>query len=258
MAHAKAQNFDSFPANQLPPGVRQLSGRRRWAKNRELTELTSLRIFPAPGCYGMALPCESKTQATQSNWKMNRVVNLNLTWPIRQLLPAALIAFYLSMSGAPKAFGAVEELLPPFGFRWNDSMARVDAVLHGAKAKIISREKKENREIWTVEGLVHPGLKRTLFTFKGRSLVEVELQYEYPDRTIEWYNQRMGEIRKYFDEKYGTGKLVSRSRDTDTDVIQTLVGYQWMVGATMLELFYFSAQHDALVYRTISVDYKEL
>ena len=51
---------------------------------------------------------------------------------------------------------------------------------------------------------------------------------------------------------------VSRSRDTDSDVIQTLVGYQWLVGGTMLELFYFSAQHDSLVYRTISVDYKAL
>jgi len=188
---------------------------------------------------------------------MNRV-NLNRTRSIRQILPAALIGLYLCMSCAPEAFGAGEELLPPFGFRWNDSMAHVETVLHGAKAKIISREKKENREIWIVEGLVHPGLKRTLFTFKERSLIEVELQYEYPDRTIEWYNQRMGEIRKYFDEKYGTGKLVSRSRDTDTDVIQTLVGYQWMVGATMLELFYFSAQKGALVYRTISVDYKAL
>ncbi len=103
-----------------------------------------------------------------------------------------------------------------------------------------------------------PGLKRTLFTFKGGSLFGVELQYEYPDWTIERYNERMGEIRRYFDEKYGTGKLVSRSHDTDTDVIQTLVGYQWMVGATMLELFYFSAQHDALVFRTITVDYKAL
>ena len=152
---------------------------------------------------------------------------------------------------------AGDELSPPFGFHWNDSMRRVEDVLHRTKAKIASREKKQNREIWTVEGLVHPGLKRTLFTFRNRSLVEVELQYEY-DRTIEWYNQRMGEIRKYFDEKYGTGKLVSRSRDTDTDVIQTLVGYQWMVGTTMLELFYFSAQHDNLVYRTITVDYKAL
>ena len=153
---------------------------------------------------------------------------------------------------------AADELVPPFGFRWNDSMARVEAVLHGAKAKLVSRDKKENREIWTVEGLIHPGLKRTVFTFKARALVAVELQYEYPDWSIERYNQRMGEIRKYFDEKYGTGKLVSRSRDHESEVIQTLVGYQWMVGTTMLELFYFSAQHDNLIYRTISVDYKAL
>ena len=173
---------------------------------------------------------------------------------IRRILLIPLIAWFLC---APHG-RAADELVPPFGFRWNDSMARVEAVLHGAKAKMTSREKKQNREIWTVEGLIHPGLKRTVFTFKERALVAVELQYEYPDWSIERYNQRMGEIRKYFDEKYGTGRLVSRSRDHDTDVIQTLVGYQWMVGTTMLELFYFSAQHDNLVYRTISVDYKAL
>lgn len=168
-----------------------------------------------------------------------------------------LFGFLAGCLSAPSA-RAADELVPPFGFRWNDSMARVEAVLHGARAKIASREKKENREIWTVEGLIHPGLKRTVFTFKERALVAVELQYEYPDWSIERYNQRMGEIRKYFDEKYGTGKLVSRSRDHDNDVIQTLVGYQWLVGTTMLELYYFSAQHDNLLYRTISVDYKAL
>jgi len=173
---------------------------------------------------------------------------------MRRILLSGLIAFLLS---APYAF-PLDELVPPFGFRWNDSVRRVEDVLHGAKAKITSREKKQSREVWTVEGLVHPGLKRTVFTFKQRSLVAIELQYEYPDWSIERYNQRMGEIRKYFDEKYGTGKLVSRSRDNDTDVVQTLVGYQWMVGATMLEVFYFSAQHDSLVYRMISVDYKAL
>ena len=198
---------------------------------------------------------EKRTQMTSQ--KTNRVIFFIRGRAIRRTICTGFVAFFLSGSYASKAFG-IEELLPPFGFRWNDSMARVEAILHGAKAKIVSREKKENREIWTVEGLVHPGLKRTLFTFKARGLIGVELQYEYPEWNIERYNQRMGEIRKYFDEKYGTGKLVSRSRDTDTDVIQTLVGYQWMVGATMLELFYFSAQHDTLVYRTISVDYKAL
>src|SRR5690349_23533219 len=175
---------------------------------------------------------------------------------IGQIFLIGLIASFVFSAGYSRA---ADELVPPFGFRWNDSMARVEAVLHGGKAKLVPREKKENREVWTVEGLVHPGLKRTVFTFKQRALVAVELQYEYPDWSIERYNQRMGEIRKYFDEKYGTGKLVSRGNDHNTDVIQTLVGYQWMVGTTMLELFYFSAQHDPFPpFRVISVDYKAL
>jgi hypothetical protein len=164
----------------------------------------------------------------------------------------ATIAFLISA----RSLLALDDIPPPFGFHWKDSMARVEAVLKGAKAKIVSREKKEKREIWTVEELVQPGLKRTLFNFREGLLAEVELQYEYPDWSIERYNDRMGEIRRYFDAKFGTGKLVSRSRDTETDVIQTLVGYQWMVGNTMLELFYFSAQRDPLIFRTITVDYK--
>jgi hypothetical protein len=159
--------------------------------------------------------------------------------------------FFLSLPAR-----ALDEIPPPFGFKWNDLTGRVETLLKGAKARIVSREKKENNEVWTVEGLVQPGLQRTLFTFREGFLVAVELQYEYPDWTIERYNERMGEIRRYFDAKFGTGKLVSRSRDTDTDVIQTLVGYQWMIGSTMLELFYFSAQRDALLFRMITVDYK--
>jgi hypothetical protein len=166
----------------------------------------------------------------------------------------ALVLFVALIVSAP----AAEDIPPPFGFKWNDSMTKLEQVLIGAKAKIVSREKKEKREVWTVEGLVQPGLRRTLFIFREGFLVEVELQYEYPDWTIERYNERMGEIRRYFDAKFGTGKLVSRSRDTDSDVLQTLVGYQWIVGGTMLELFYFSAQRDQLLFRSITVSYKAI
>src|ERR1700676_3306623 len=169
---------------------------------------------------------------------------------------SSALIFLFALAFLASSARAAEELLPPFGFRWNDSMSRVEAVLNGAKAKIVSRDKKENRDVWTVEGLVHPGLQRTLFTFKNGSLFGVELQYEYADRTIEWYNTRMGEIRRYFDGKFGTGKLVSRTRDNDSEVIQTLVGYQWIIGTTMLELFYFSAERGQNVYRTISVNYE--
>ena len=152
----------------------------------------------------------------------------------------------------------VDDIPPPFGFHWADPATRVEQTLIGAKAKIIAKDQKEKREIWTVEGLVQPGLKRTLFTFRDAMLVEVELQYEYPEWTIERYNERMGEIRRYFDAKFGIGKLVSRSRDTDSDVIQTLVGYQWLVGRTLLELFYFSAQRDPNIFRSITVTYKAI
>ncbi len=168
----------------------------------------------------------------------------------------------ISLGSVLSAAAALEDIPPPFGFRWNDSAAKVEQVLIAAKAKIVTREKKEKRDVWTVEGLVQPGLKRTLFEFKEGFLVQVELQYQYDKWTIENYNNRMGEIRRYFDSKFGTGKLVSRTRDTDSDVVQTLVGYQWIVGGTgggtMLELFYFSAQREALVYRTITVTYKAM
>jgi hypothetical protein len=167
------------------------------------------------------------------------------------------VAFAFFFASIP-VVRAADDIPPPFGFKWNDSMTKLEQVLTGAKAKIVSKERKEKKDVWTVEGLVQPGLRRTLFIFRDGFLVEVELQYEYPDWTIERYNERMGEVRRYFDAKFGTGKLVSRSRDTDSDVIQTLVGYQWIVGGTMLELFYFSAQRDKDVFRSISVTYKAI
>jgi hypothetical protein len=171
-----------------------------------------------------------------------------------RFLPAALVVLFL----LPAVSAVADEIPPPFGFRWSDPAARVEKVLKGAKAKIGSRDSHDAQETWTVEGLIHPGLKRTLFTFKGGLLTQVELQYEYPGWTLEHYNSRMGEVRRYFDAKYGTGRLISRARDNDTDVIQTLVGYQWVVGKSALELFYFSAQKEPNVYRNITVTYKAL
>ncbi len=176
--------------------------------------------------------------------------------PVWLLIWPGIAAAVVWFASAPSAF-AVEDIPPPFGFHWNDPASRVEQVLLGAKAKIVSKEKKQDREIWAVEGLTQPGLERTLFNFtKDGFLVEVELDYRYPKWDIEAYNSRMGDIRRYFDAKFGTGTLVSRTRDTDSDVIQTLVGYRWTVGQTMLELFYFSAQRDADMFRSITVTYK--
>ena len=58
---------------------------------------------------------------------------------------------------------ASNELVPPFGFRWGDPPRRVESVLTGAKAHIVDRKQDGNRESWTVDGLIHPGLQRTLW-----------------------------------------------------------------------------------------------
>ena len=78
--------------------------------------------------------------------KTENEANCTFNWnssAIRRIVSTSVIALFLS---AAQAY-SVDELLPPFGFRWNDSMAHVEAVLHGAKAKITSREKKENRDV---------------------------------------------------------------------------------------------------------------
>ncbi len=49
--------------------------------------------------------------------------------------------------------------------------------LAGRRRKLSIEKQDGSRSIWTVEGLVHPGLQRTLFTFKNDKLMEVELQY---------------------------------------------------------------------------------
>ena len=196
-----------------------------------------------------------------TNWRLQGAAVYKPPTEIRRFVNRRSLACCLALALffiCHSRLRAAEDIPPPFGFKWNDSMTRLEQVLTGAKAKIIARDKKEKREVWTVEGLVQPGLRRTLFIFRDGFLVEVELQYEYPDWTIERYNDRMGEIRRYFDAKFGTGKLVSRSRDLDSDVVQTLVGYQWIVGGTMLELFYFSAQRDQNVFRSITVSYKAI
>src|SRR5213593_1472354 len=79
------------------------------------------------------------TPAEMTRSQANCVGNSNRP-AMRRFLLSSLIAFFLS---APYAF-PVDELVPPFGFRWNDSMRRVEDVFHGAKAKITSREKKTN------------------------------------------------------------------------------------------------------------------
>ena len=154
---------------------------------------------------------------------------------------------------------APEEIKPPFGLIWGESADRLERLLAGAKATVVDRRPVEGgREAWDVEGLVQAGLKRTVFYFRNRELVEVELQYQKDEWDQSKYDEYMGTVRRSIEKRYGQGQLIARKTEPQGDVMQTVVGWKWNQNNTALELFYFSAENPAAaqVFRTLSVHYK--
>src|SRR5205809_6988881 len=82
------------------------------------------------------------TPAEMTRSQANCVGNSNRP-AMRRFLLSILIPFFLS---APYAF-PVDELVPPFGFRWNDSMPRPEDDLHRATANITPTAKTHTPQI---------------------------------------------------------------------------------------------------------------
>ncbi len=165
------------------------------------------------------------------------------------------LATLLFILTAPRP-GNAEEIKPPFNLRWGETSERLERLLKGAKARIVARRTVQGREAWDVEGLVQAGLKRTVFYFIGGELVEVELQYQREDWDEAKYDGFMGDVRRRLEQRYGQSQLITRKKEPEGDVMQTLVGWKWNQNNTAIELIYFSAQGPSQVFRTLSVHYK--
>jgi hypothetical protein len=167
-----------------------------------------------------------------------------------------VIAFFLMLASLLPHSARADEIPPPFGLQWGTTDDRLGKLLVGAKAKVTDKHTVDGREAWTVEGLVQPGLKRTVFYFKSGALVEVELQYENPAWDAAKYDEFMAQVRRRIEQKYGLGQLIARTKSPQGDVMQTVIGYKWNQNNTALELIYFCAEKAAQSYRTVSVHYK--
>jgi hypothetical protein len=172
----------------------------------------------------------------------------------------AMAAGLLILTGTAVAQEPIREIKPPFGLGWREPSDRLQRLLQGAKATIVERRLSEDkREVWTVEGLVQTGLRRTLFYFNSRrELVEVELQYQREDWDEAKYNDFMSQVRRRIEQRYGPGQQIVRRTEPEGAITQTIVGYEWNENNTALDLFFYSAQDQANVFRTLSVHYKEL
>jgi hypothetical protein len=149
----------------------------------------------------------------------------------------------------------------PFNLVWGDTQQRLSSLFSGVGAQITNKKANGQLETWTVQGLIAPNLQSSLFTFAQGSLIGLEFDYGQSSWDLSKYNDVMGQFRKLLDgvcEK--PGEIISRQTDQpseDPALKQSLMGYQWQRGDTLVQLFYFSAEDTAksLSYRTISVHY---
>lgn len=167
-----------------------------------------------------------------------------------------LFALLFILIAHPAMALSPEEIKPPFGLQWGETPEHLEKLLKGAKAVVVDKHPIQDREAWTVEGLIQADLRRTVFYFRAGQLSEVELQYQSDAWDTNKYNDFMSQVRQRIEKRYGAGQLVARSKTPDGTVMQTVVGYKWNQNNTSIQLIYFSAEDANQIYRTVSVHYK--
>ncbi len=150
----------------------------------------------------------------------------------------------------------------PYHMLWGDSTNRLASLFAGVGATIASKKTENGVETWTVQGLLAANLQASLFRFSGGQLAALEFDYGAPDWDTARYNEQMGQFRRLLEAKCeAPGEMISRPSDQppgENSIKQSLMGYQWKRGDTLVQLFYFSAEdpnNKALMFRNISLHY---
>lgn len=167
----------------------------------------------------------------------------------KQILILLLTIFLVSASSG-------EEIRVPFNFMWGESADRLENSLTRVQAKIVERKTIQGRSVIVVEGIPQKLLQRALFYFDRDSLIEIELHYGDRSWDATQYGQFFDQTRRNIDAKYGTGRVIARQKSTEGEVLQTLIGYQWVQASTSLQLFFFTAEKGEQSFRLLSLHYK--
>ncbi|HEY2122495.1 MAG TPA: hypothetical protein VGH07_02785 [Chthoniobacterales bacterium] len=150
-----------------------------------------------------------------------------------------------------------QQITPPFGFHWGETEKEIAKILTRTGATIIDRSVVQGREAWTIDGLIQPALKQTIVYFgTAKVLVEVELQYQRPEWDLVAYEQFLDSARQTLESRYGPATVLVKDKKPEGDVMQTVVGYQWQAQGSSIQLFFYSAERNSDVYRSVSLHYR--
>jgi hypothetical protein len=154
----------------------------------------------------------------------------------------------------------------PYAMNWGDSIDKVREMINSVKAKETGfSEKSPGKTVLEAEGLGvgDPLLKKSLFTFKEGSLVEIELEYGDPSwdsaKTLDFFDR----TRRRIDDRYGSGTLMVNKLKQHPDdssvpkeMIYTLIIYQWNQPSVALNLNFYSVEDQEKSLRLVSLHYK--
>lgn len=149
-----------------------------------------------------------------------------------------------------------EEIRVPFNFQWGESAQRLEESLTKVQARVVERKTVQNRNVLVVEGIPQKLLQRALFYFDSDSLGEIELHYGDASWDSLQYAQFFDQTRRNIDNKYGMGRVIARQKTREGEILQTLIGYQWVQATTSLQLFLYTAEKGAESIRVLSLHYK--
>jgi len=166
-----------------------------------------------------------------------------------------LLILILSLAGVSSAWSE-EEIRVPFNFQWGESAQRLEDSLTKVQARVVERKTVQNRNVLVVEGIPQKLLLRVLFYFDSDSLNEIELHYGDPSWDSVQYAQFFDQTRRNIDNRYGMGRVIARQKTREGEILQTLIGYQWVQATTSLQLFLYTAEKGAESIRVLSLHYK--
>jgi len=167
----------------------------------------------------------------------------------------SLLILIFLLAGYSTAW-AEEEIRVPFNFQWGESAQRLEDSLAKVQARVVERKTVQNRNVLVVEGIPQKLLQRVLFYFDSDSLNEIELHYGDSSWDSLQYAQFFDQTRRNIDNRYGMGRVIARQKTRDGEILQTLIGYQWVQATTSLQLFLYTAEKGAESIRVLSLHYK--
>jgi hypothetical protein len=188
--------------------------------------------------------------------KVRRLARIGINVP--KLIVGLIIGWTIVSAVAARAQNVVpDQINPPFGFQWGEPEKDIEKTINRAQAHIVARDTIRGRDAWTVEGLIQPALKRTVIYFGSeKTLVEVELQYEHPDWNLTAYEDFLNSAKQRLESKYGPPTVLARDKKPEGDVMETVVGYQWQQSGSSVQLFFYSAERNNDIYRSVSLHYR--